>query len=76
MGRHWPKARSPDPLCQRSTFAVAAGSSVPFGTIIESCTVPGTVALTFDDGPYIYTSQNLDTLKNNYVPRHILREWR
>lgn len=48
-------------------FAAAAGSSVPFGTIINSCTVPGTVALTFDDGPYIYTSQVLDTLKNNNV---------
>ncbi|KAI9853144.1 MAG: hypothetical protein M1830_006742, partial [Pleopsidium flavum] len=33
------------------SFALAAGSSIPFGTIIDSCTVPGTVALTFDDGP-------------------------
>jgi peptidoglycan/xylan/chitin deacetylase (PgdA/CDA1 family) len=24
-------------------------------SIINSCTVPGVVALTFDDGPYIYT---------------------
>lgn len=30
-------------------------SSVPIGTIINSCTVPGTFALAFDDGPYIYT---------------------
>lgn len=30
---------------------------------ITHCTVPGKVALTFDDGPYLYTSQLLDTLK-------------
>jgi hypothetical protein len=30
-------------------------SSVPFGTVIYSCTVPGSFALAFDDGPYIYT---------------------
>ena len=47
--------------------AAGAVSSVPYGTIIDSCTVPGTVALTFDDGPYIYTAQVLDILKNNNV---------
>ncbi|KAF9350161.1 hypothetical protein BGX26_011623 [Mortierella sp. AD094] len=31
--------------------------------IITSCTVPGTVAMTFDDGPYLYTSGLLDILK-------------
>jgi peptidoglycan/xylan/chitin deacetylase (PgdA/CDA1 family) len=30
---------------------------------ITTCTVPGKVALTFDDGPYLYTSALLDTLK-------------
>ncbi|ORX52962.1 glycoside hydrolase/deacetylase [Piromyces finnis] len=30
---------------------------------IESCTEPNTVALTFDDGPYQYTNDLLDTLK-------------
>jgi peptidoglycan/xylan/chitin deacetylase (PgdA/CDA1 family) len=35
----------------------------PVGTIITSCTVPGTVALTFDDGPYIYTNDLLDKLR-------------
>ncbi|KAJ5990944.1 hypothetical protein N7522_011151 [Penicillium canescens] len=34
----------------------------PFGVSITHCTVPGTIALTFDDGPFIYTSQMLDTL--------------
>lgn len=32
------------------------------GTIITKCTTPGLVALTFDDGPYIYTNQILDLL--------------
>ncbi|KAK4187169.1 family 4 putative carbohydrate esterase [Podospora australis] len=32
------------------------------GAIIEHCTVPGTVALTFDDGPFTYTSHVLDLL--------------
>lgn len=37
-------------------------SQVPIGAVIDHCIVPGTVALTFDDGPYIYTPQILDTL--------------
>jgi peptidoglycan/xylan/chitin deacetylase (PgdA/CDA1 family) len=36
--------------------------AVPSGAIIEHCTVPGVVALTFDDGPFIYTSHILDLL--------------
>ena len=35
---------------------------VPLGTIIEHCTVPGVVALTFDDGPYYHTPHVLDLL--------------
>ena len=42
-------------------------SVIPFGTIIDRCTVPGTFAITFDDGPYIYTAQVLDLLKSNGV---------
>jgi peptidoglycan/xylan/chitin deacetylase (PgdA/CDA1 family) len=42
-------------------------SSVPVGTVITSCTVAGTAALTFDDGPYIYTEQLLDILQSNGV---------
>jgi peptidoglycan/xylan/chitin deacetylase (PgdA/CDA1 family) len=37
-------------------------STIPIGTIINSCTVPGTIALTFDDGPYIYTASVLQQL--------------
>ncbi|KAK4167638.1 family 4 putative carbohydrate esterase [Cladorrhinum sp. PSN259] len=36
--------------------------SVPSGQIIYHCTVPGTVALTFDDGPYNFTPRLLDLL--------------
>jgi peptidoglycan/xylan/chitin deacetylase (PgdA/CDA1 family) len=39
-----------------------AHTSVPRGVIIEHCTEPGVVALTFDDGPFIYTSHILDLL--------------
>jgi peptidoglycan/xylan/chitin deacetylase (PgdA/CDA1 family) len=35
-------------------------SAVPVGQIITQCTVPGTVALTFDDGPH----PNTDTILN------------
>lgn len=35
---------------------------VPVGTIIYGCTVPNTIALTFDDGPYAYTDQVISAL--------------
>ncbi|KAM0281834.1 hypothetical protein ACHAQH_003323 [Verticillium albo-atrum] len=38
--------------------------SVPYGTSIRHCTRPGDIALTFDDGPFIYTDDLLDKLKN------------
>ncbi|KAI3578258.1 hypothetical protein IWW34DRAFT_806834 [Fusarium oxysporum f. sp. albedinis] len=34
---------------------------------ITNCTTPGTFALTFDDGPYKYTDQVLDVLKQNNI---------
>ncbi|KAK1751271.1 carbohydrate esterase [Echria macrotheca] len=44
---------------------VPRASSVPFGSIITHCTVPGKVALTFDDGPYWHTPHILDLLDQN-----------
>jgi len=41
--------------------------SVPYGANIAHCAVLGKVALTFDDGPYIYTKDMLDLLKRNNV---------
>ncbi|KAJ5155244.1 hypothetical protein N7492_008047 [Penicillium capsulatum] len=42
-------------------------STVPFGAVINHCTIPGTIAVTFDDGPYIYTAKMLDTLTEHGV---------
>ena len=36
------------------------GSQTYGGEGIDHCSVPGTVAITFDDGPYIYTNTVLD----------------
>jgi len=41
--------------------------SLPYGQAIYHCSTPGHVALTFDDGPYIWTSDLLDILKANNV---------
>ncbi|KAL2822062.1 hypothetical protein BJX63DRAFT_181561 [Aspergillus granulosus] len=38
--------------------------TAPYGTFINHCDVPGTVAFTFDDGPYVYTEELLDLLAN------------
>ncbi|KAK0478662.1 carbohydrate esterase family 4 protein [Armillaria luteobubalina] len=35
--------------------------------VITSCTVPNTAAITFDDGPYIYSEQIVDTPDTNNV---------
>lgn len=43
------------------------GSPVPVGAVIDRCTVPGTVALTFDDGPFIFTDKILNILRANGV---------
>ncbi|KAH7329924.1 hypothetical protein BKA65DRAFT_460379 [Rhexocercosporidium sp. MPI-PUGE-AT-0058] len=36
--------------------------NVPYGTIINKCVDPGKIALTFDDGPWLYTDLLLDVL--------------
>ncbi|KAF1805248.1 chitin deacetylase [Mucor lusitanicus] len=48
---------APAPLEKRATSA----------KLIETCTVPGTIALTFDDGPYEYTWALAETLKKEGV---------
>ncbi|KAK3301669.1 carbohydrate esterase family 4 protein [Chaetomium strumarium] len=45
-----------------SNLTGRAQNLVPSGIIINHCTVAGVVALTFDDGPFRYTSQVLDHL--------------
>lgn len=41
--------------------------SIPYGQVIKSCNVPGTLALTFDDGPWTYTEDLLDLLDSEDV---------
>lgn len=41
--------------------------SIPYGVDISHCTVNGKVAISFDDGPYLYTAALLDILKSNNV---------
>lgn len=41
--------------------------SVPYGQVITTCQVPGTIALTFDDGPWMYTTDLLDLLEREGV---------
>jgi peptidoglycan/xylan/chitin deacetylase (PgdA/CDA1 family) len=40
---------------------------IPYGSWVSACVRPGFVALTFDDGPHIFTSGLLDILKKNGV---------
>lgn len=53
------------PGSNTSTIARPKVGNVPYGGAgIYDCTIAGTIALTFDDGPYIYTDYILDVLKN------------
>ncbi|KAK9721259.1 hypothetical protein K7432_003567 [Basidiobolus ranarum] len=38
-------------------------AAVPVGQVINTCSIPGTFAMTFDDGPSKYTQQLLSSLK-------------
>lgn len=51
------------PLDYLASLARPPLGSIPYGQVITSCTVPGTIALTFDDGPWKYTSDLLDLLQ-------------
>ena len=56
---------APAPIVsQRAT----ANTAVAVGAVIDRCTTPGTIALTFDDGPYQYTADLLDVLHQNGAP--------
>jgi peptidoglycan/xylan/chitin deacetylase (PgdA/CDA1 family) len=60
-GTQWP------PGFNTSTTPRPKLGSVPYGKRVRSCTVEGTLALTFDDGPSKWTSDLLDILKTNDV---------
>ncbi|KAL1852724.1 hypothetical protein Plec18170_005863 [Paecilomyces lecythidis] len=53
---------NPVPDCQNQTLAKR--SPVPFGVYLDRCSIPGTIALTFDDGPHVFTSKVLDILRS------------
>ncbi|OMP84902.1 Chitin deacetylase [Diplodia seriata] len=66
------------PACDANAVPSGANTtSVPrprFGSVlyggggVTQCSQPGTIAITYDDGPYIYTSELLDILNANGVP--------
>ena len=63
-----PSSATPSPV-------MGPGAAFPAGMIISSCTVPGTVALTFDDGPLAYTTTILDVLKQYGGRRRAPATW-
>ncbi|KAA8908143.1 hypothetical protein FN846DRAFT_685514 [Sphaerosporella brunnea] len=58
---------TPTPTPPPSTGGRPKVGNVPYGANIYTCTRPGFVALTFDDGPHVFTSGLLDILKANGV---------
>ncbi|KAK1847684.1 polysaccharide deacetylase [Colletotrichum chrysophilum] len=60
-----PSSRLPAPA--RRASPVPLWDPCLMGSIITTCANPGSLALTFDDGPYIYTSQLLDLLEAQNV---------
>ncbi|KAL8881549.1 MAG: hypothetical protein Q9198_001267 [Flavoplaca austrocitrina] len=44
-----------------------APAAIPIGVAITGCIVPGTIALTFDDGPHIHTPKILNLLRDSNV---------
>lgn len=55
---------APTPIPSEAASSVTTNSAVPVGAVIERCTTPGTIALTFDDGPYQYTADLLELLSS------------
>lgn len=53
------------PLSYLSTLPRPRLGKVPYGEVITTCTVPNTLALTFDDGPWEYTPELLDLLSRS-----------
>ncbi|PPQ63755.1 hypothetical protein CVT24_004264 [Panaeolus cyanescens] len=45
-----------------TTVPTQPGTEIPYGRLVTGCTVSGTVAVTFDDGPYQWTSALIDSL--------------
>ncbi|RPA82141.1 glycoside hydrolase/deacetylase [Ascobolus immersus RN42] len=54
---------TPTPTPPPSSGGRPKPGSLPYGVPIATCKIPGVIALTFDDGPYIYTNALLNMLK-------------
>lgn len=52
------------PAVDGQNQTIVRRSAVPFGAYIDRCSVPGTIALTFDDGPHVFTPKILDILSS------------
>ncbi|PWY87749.1 glycoside hydrolase/deacetylase [Aspergillus heteromorphus CBS 117.55] len=50
-----------------TTSSHPTNQSLPYGTVLDHCVIPGTIALTFDDGPYVFTPALLDILAEHGV---------
>ncbi|KAL3298111.1 chitin binding protein [Colletotrichum asianum] len=59
--------RANDTSVNNNTTSTTPPTKVPYGTVINSCTVENTFALTFDDGPFKYTDHVLDLLAEAQV---------
>ncbi|KAH6892742.1 carbohydrate deacetylase [Coprinopsis sp. MPI-PUGE-AT-0042] len=46
---------------------IVNGTELAYGTLVTSCTASKTVAITFDDGPYQWTSALIDSLNSAQV---------
>ncbi|RHZ82798.1 hypothetical protein Glove_103g226 [Diversispora epigaea] len=61
-----PKSTTTTPKTTTTTSKTTTTNSAtpkPSGRPIYSCSVPGTMAITFDDGPYLWTNDLLNNLK-------------
>ena len=56
-GECWPPETSASSSSSSTPLATFPTSGADAIRVIRSCVVPDTVAITFDDGPYVYTSQ-------------------
>ncbi|KAI2788475.1 putative peptidoglycan-N-acetylglucosamine deacetylase [Penicillium oxalicum] len=53
-------APSPQSILTARPLPTRRETQLPYGKVIDRCIVSGTIALAFDDGPYIYTEHVLD----------------
>ncbi|BCR83316.1 chitin deacetylase [Aspergillus chevalieri] len=59
---------APAPIASQAASSATAKTAVAVGAVIDRCTTPGTIALTFDDGPFQYTADLLELLSQNGAP--------